>query len=97
MRGLSIKGPDQVTAGALVRASVDAADVRIHWSLELEQPDYGVQGVGARASASFPDAILRNGDAQVAVRMPAGGGIYRLYCIVRDSHGGAAVGSVPIL
>ncbi len=29
--------------------------------------------------------------------MPVGGGTYRLYCVARDRHGGAAVGSVPIL
>jgi Glycosyl hydrolases family 2, TIM barrel domain len=103
MRSLSIQGLDQVAGGAVVRASVDAAaalagePLTFHWSLQLEQADYGVQGVGARPTASFPDAIERDGGSQVAVRMPAGGGTYRLYCVVRDRHGGAAVGSVPVL
>jgi len=78
---------------------VDASSsdrLAIHWSLELEQSDYGVQGTGAAATAKFPDAVERDGTSQVTIRMPAGGGIYRLYCVVRDRHGGAAVGSVPI-
>jgi hypothetical protein len=100
MRRVSIEGPDQVAGGAVIRASVDATaaePLTYHWSLQLEQADYGVQGTGARPAASFPDAVERNGNAQVAVRMPSGGGTYRLYCIVRDGHGGAAVGSVPVL
>ena len=28
--------------------------------------------------------------------MPQAGGVYRLYCYVRNSHGGAAVGSLAI-
>jgi hypothetical protein len=102
MRGLSIQGPDQVAKGAVVRASVDASaptgePLTFHWSLQLEQADYGVEGAGARPAASFPDAIEHDGAAQVAVRMPSGGGTYRLYCAIHDRHGGAAVGSVPIL
>jgi hypothetical protein len=101
MRSLSIEGPDQVAAGAVVRALVDARaltgePLTFDWSLQLEQADYGVQDVSARSTASFPEAIERNGGSQVLVRMPLGGGTYRLYCIVRDRRGGAGVGSVPI-
>jgi Glycosyl hydrolases family 2, TIM barrel domain len=102
MRRVSLRGPAEVAGGAAVRALVEAAAepserLTYHWSLELEQTNYGVQGAGARPMASFPDAIERNGASEVALRMPAGGGTYRLYCIVRDAHGGAAVGSVPLL
>jgi glycosyl hydrolase family 2 len=102
MRGISIEGPDQVDKGGVVRAAADASaptgePLAFRWSLQLEQTDYGVQGVGARPIAAFPDAIAHDGAAHVVVRMPTGGGIYRLYCVVRDPHGGAAVGSVPIL
>ena len=55
-----------------------------------------MQGTGAEATPAFPDAIAKNGEAQVTVRMPNSGGVYRLYCSVHNKHGGAAIGSLPI-
>ncbi len=29
--------------------------------------------------------------------MPENRGVYRIYCYIRNDHGGAAVGSLPVL
>ena len=70
--------------------------MKIEWVLFREQSNYGVQGTGAAATPSFPEAIKSNGKANVLVAMPNSAGIYRLYCYVHNTHGGAAVGSLPI-
>jgi hypothetical protein len=84
-----------------VSAQVAASDpkgdaLRIEWTLCLEQPGYSVEGLGGDATPSFPQAIQGNGQAAVTLKMPEHGGIYRLYCYVRNAHGGAATGSLPI-
>src|SRR5207253_2876107 len=57
---------------------------------------YDAQGLGLDPTPSYPEAIEKNGGAHVILKMPRLGGIYRLYCYVRDTHGGAAVGSLPL-
>ena len=61
-----------------------------------EQASYTVEGAGGEAPAALAEAIETNGRPEVVVTMPKSGGIYRLYCFLRDTHGGAAVGSLPI-
>ena len=100
MVSLTLEGNGQVKGGEAVEAQVEtkASDgpLQIEWALALEQGNYGVQGTGAKATAAYPDAIRKNGGKTVEVTLPNSGGIYRLYCYVRDDHGGAAVGSLPI-
>jgi hypothetical protein len=101
MNVISLDGKDQVQGGDEVEAHVGAKDpqgkpLQIEWALYREQGDYGVQGTGAAATPSFSEAIVKNGENYVTLHMPKSGGVYRLYCYVRNGRGGAAVGSVPI-
>ena len=101
MTGLAVQGKQQVARGEKVHASVvvdspKGGAVTIQWALFGEQANYTVQGTGAKATASLAEAIKTNGRPEVIVTMPKSGGVYRLYCFVRDTHGGAAVGSLPI-
>ncbi|MCY2990530.1 MAG: hypothetical protein NTY19_22030 [Planctomycetota bacterium] len=101
MKKLAWLGKDQVLGGETVKARVEAAaaqgdTLKIEWVLCSEQANYGVQGTGADATPEFPEAIAKNSETQVTVQMPKSGGIYRLYCYVRNAYGGAAVGSLPI-
>lgn len=98
---LALTSSDQVNRGETVTATVkidgaSSRDLAIDWRLEREQQTYAIAGLGANAASSFPDAIATNGRTDVTVKMPDSGGIYRLYCYLRDGHGGAAVGSLPI-
>jgi hypothetical protein len=40
--------------------------------------------------------IQKNGEPEASFTMPKAGGVYRIYCYVRNEHGGAAVGSLPV-
>jgi len=98
---LALTSPDQTVAGGKVTAVVAAKDpsgdpLEILWDLRLEQAGYGVDGTGAPATPSFPEAIVENGKAEVTLKMPESGGTYRLYCYLRNKHSGAAVGSLPL-
>ena len=98
---LALTSKDQVARGETVTAAVAASDpkddaIRIEWVLYREQASYDVDGLGAASTPSYPEAIQQNGQARVSLKMPQEGGIYRLYCYVRNAHGGAAVGSLPI-
>lgn len=101
MKTLVLKGKDQVSGGDTVQAMVEASDpkgdtLQIEWALFREQANYNVEGTGVATTPSYPEAIAKNGEAEVTLKMPRSGGIYRLYCYVRNAHDGAAVGSVPI-
>jgi hypothetical protein len=102
MTEVKLNVPDQLKAGAAFSASVVGHDpspgepLKIHWELSLEQKNYGVEGTGAAATPSFPEAIDQDGASEVSGKLPRSGGVYRLYCYMRNSHGGAAVGSVAI-
>jgi hypothetical protein len=98
---LEMTSPDQVKAGDTISAKVEASDpsgepVKIEWQLFREQSNYGVQGTGAAATEEFKSAIEKNGEKEVKIKVPLGGGIYRIYCYVHNSKGGAAVGSLPV-
>ena len=102
MKKLTLDGKDQVSAGDTVKAGVETGDaagetVKIEWALFGEQAGYDdLQGLGKDPTPSYPEAIEKNGEPQVTLKMPRSGGVYRLYCYLRDAHGGAAVGSLPI-
>ena len=70
--------------------------LKIQWMLLAEHARYDAQGHGAKPSGSFPEAIARNGQPAVSVTMPETPGVYRLYCVIRNGRGGAAVGSLPM-
>ncbi len=98
---LSLTSEDQVGRGATVTARVKASDpkgdrLRIEWKLCLDQPGLTVDNSSADPTRSFPQAIHRNGQQAVTLRMPDGRGVYRLYCYVRNAHDGAATGNLPI-
>ncbi|MGC4003865.1 MAG: hypothetical protein QM811_12360 [Pirellulales bacterium] len=95
-----MSGADDVDRGTKLTAEVELdpadKDVKIEWTLYREQSDYGVQGTGAAKTAAFPEAIVKNGEPRVEVVAPESGGVYRLYCVLRNAHNGAAVGSLPL-
>jgi hypothetical protein len=58
---------------------------------------YNIQEPGAGTGQAFTGAIGQNGEPQVSVKMPDMNGVYRIYCYVRNEHGAAAAGSLPVL
>jgi hypothetical protein len=102
----SIELADGADAGAiapdsLVRATLRANDpeneeLRVEWQLHREVEQHLTGGDRQAPPPTYPKAIVR-GDARGAeVKLPTEPGGYRLFAIVRDGHGGAAVANVPL-
>jgi hypothetical protein len=96
---LTLDGPEEVAPGATVRASLKSSGgkgARVRWVLQGEPSALGVGGDAEEVPPTYPEAIVKAGEKSAEVRMPKGGGGYRLFAYVRDEHGGAAVANVPL-
>ena len=99
---LVLDGPDQVDPDTLVSAklSVSSADegkLQVRWVLQGDPAIQGIGGDQEEVPPTFPDAILKGDLKEAQVRMPKGGGGYRLFAYVEDEHSGAAVANVALL
>ena len=102
---IQVRGPNKVKPGVVINATCLATDVErkevpLTWVLQQEQLEFAVGGDAVAVPPTFPDAIeLTSGGKNrttVDVRMPNGGGGYRLFAYARDGKGGAAVANVPL-
>lgn len=95
---LKLDGPDQVEPGAVVRASLMTAGkaLKVRWVLQGEPATYGTGGDQEEVPPLYPDALVKSDATHAEVRMPRGGGGYRLFAYVHDEDGGAAVANVPL-
>jgi len=98
---LNLQGPNQVEPGTTVRVDLKAADpegdpLAVRWVLQRESVKLGVGGDAEEAPPSFPDAILKGDLTGADVKLPKGGGGYRLFAFVSDDRKGAAVANVPL-
>jgi hypothetical protein len=87
--------------GASVRVKLSARDpegdtLKVEWRLERDAEEYGSGGDQEAAGVSFPQAIVRGDLTGAEVRLPADGGLYRLFAFVRDGHGNAAAANIPL-
>lgn len=101
IRSLQLEGNAKVKPRTTVTARLNVVDpeqdpLTVQWILQAEPQEFGIGGDDEAAPPSFPDAILKSGRESVEVRLPEGGGGYRLFAYVRDGKGGAAVGNIPL-
>lgn len=101
IKPLTVLTADKVDAGQTIRARVDVTDpegdpLKIQWRLTKDYGEYGGGGDAQITPPSYPDAIQKQGEKEVTMKMPADGGGYWLYAIVQDNHNGAAVADVPL-
>ena len=102
IKKLALNGANEVNAGDTVTASVDASDpqgdkLKYEWAIYSELGTFKIRQQGASVGQAFTEAIGRNGEPQVSVKMPDMKGVYRIYCYVRNEHGAAATGNLPVL
>lgn len=102
IRSMKIAGPGKVDPGATVRVALDRSDyeggpLKVSWELLRDLSEYKTGGDAVPKPPSFPDALVDERHDGVTLRMPKGGGRYRLLAYVRDGHGGAATANVPLL
>lgn len=98
---LKLIGPAEVEPGATIKATLKARDpegspLKVQWVLSQEVASYSTGGDAEAAPPSVSEAILRSDARGAEIKMPKGGGGYRLFVFVRDGHGGAAVANIPL-
>jgi hypothetical protein len=101
IRPLKVVGADRVTPGETIHAKVDVTDpendaLKIEWKLTKDYGEYQTGGDVQIVPPTYPEAIVKQGEKEVELTMPADGGGYWLYAYVHDGKGGAAVADVPL-
>ncbi len=100
IRPLRLEGPTELDPGASARVALSADDpehgpIRVRWELRRDGA-YASGGDAEAVPPAFPNAIVQPTQNGVTLKMPEGGGGYRLYAFVYDRQGGAASASLPL-
>lgn len=101
IKSLKLSGEAKVKPNSTVTARLDAADpdsdtLTAQWVLQAEPTEFSIGGDAEAAPPTFPDAIIKPTNTSVDVRLPEGGGGYRLFAYIRDGKGSAAVANIPL-
>ncbi len=95
---LKLEGADDIdpetTVKATLKVSSPAGDpLTVKWAFFPEDRQYPLTA-DKELRVIFPDALVRSSETGAEVKMPKGGGAYRLCVYVFDKHGGAATGNL---
>lgn len=98
---LAVEGGTHVDPGTEIKAKLVVSDpendrLTVRWILQADPVSNKVGGDAEAAPASFPESIVKATAQDAVVRMPSGGGAYRLFAYAYDGQGGAAVANVPL-
>lgn len=98
---LAVKGDYDAKPGAEVTITLDARDpegkpLKVEWSLFAESSEYFTGGDKMETPPSFPSLITSASNTSCTLTLPDKKGIYRVYAIVKDPAGHAAVANVPL-
>ncbi len=101
IKAFSIAGETKVKPHATVTARLDVTDpdqdsLNVQWVLQAEAQEFAVGGDAEAVPPTFPDAIVKSSATSAEVKLPEGGGGYRLFAYIRDGKGNAAVANVPL-
>ncbi|MFN3189359.1 MAG: glycoside hydrolase family 2 TIM barrel-domain containing protein [Aureliella sp.] len=101
IESMNMERPAIFKPGASFVASVDASDpdgdsLRYEWVLRSDSGTIGEGGDPQENETDFESAVAAKGNS-AEIKLPEGGGGYRLFATVYDDHGGAAVANVPLL
>jgi len=99
IQSLKLDGPAKVAPGKRLQATLQAADVdqdslKTTWYVQYDPEEYGTGGDLEATPPTIPDAITRSDSNGAEVAAPMEGGLYRLFVVVKDGQGGAAVANV---
>ena len=101
VRGIGVRGPERVEPGAVLRAVLLSDDpegdpLTAEWELRRDSGETSTGGDARQAPPLYAGAVKDADASGATVTMPAGGGLYRLYAVVRDGYGGAATANLPL-
>lgn len=98
---IAVQGDYEARPGAEVTIKLDASDpegkpLQVTWSLFAESPEYFTGGDKMQAPPSFPQLITSASNTSCTLTLPEKKGVYRVYAVVKDPAGNAAVANVPL-
>lgn len=101
IKSLKVNGPRKHKAGETLQASLIATDpdgdpLKVQWKFVDDPMNYGTGGDAEGAPDEYPELLNQSTGSSVTVKMPASGGVYRVFAYVYDGHGGAAVANIPV-
>lgn len=96
-----IEGKYEMKPGATVKIKLVAKDpegesLKVQWRLMRDSHTYLTGGDKVDAPPSFPDNIVSADGKGCTLTLPDTGGIYRVYAIVKDPQGNAAIANLPL-
>ncbi|MDR3632311.1 MAG: glycoside hydrolase family 2 TIM barrel-domain containing protein [Isosphaeraceae bacterium] len=100
VKPLKYGGPKELAPGATVHVDLAAEDqdkdpLKARWELRQEGT-YSTGGDAEVVPPEFPSAVVSASPEHAELRMPEGGGGYRIYAYIYDNHGGAATANLPL-
>ena len=98
---LALEGAPLVKPGAIVEGKLEilppANDpLTVTWQLVRDAENYASAGDAETNPVVVPSAVIHGDQQGAKIRLPADGGLYRLFAVVRDNRGGAAAANFPI-
>ncbi len=101
IESLTFDGSGKLKPGEVVRVELKTSDfekdqLTVSWQLRFDPEEYGSGGDAESESPAIKSAVVRSGDNFAELKLPADGGLYRLFAIVKDQHGGASVANIPL-
>ncbi len=96
---LTLVDSEKIKVNSLVKAKVEASDpederLKLEWVLMSDAKKHLTAGYHQETPPTFNDHILETFDHKVTFRAPKKPGLYRIFCYVGDSAGGADVANV---
>ena len=101
IKSFEVDGKYEMKPGAQVKVKLDASDIEgkpitVDWVFMAESSEYFTGGDKMETPPSFPNLITSASKTGCTVTLPEKKGIYRVYAIVKDPAGNAAVANVPL-
>jgi len=98
---LEVDGDPAVDPGDVLKAHLKATDpdgdpIKVSWNLTSDNGTVGINGDKEDLPDLIKGAVSSANPTDAVVTMPKTPGLYRLYSVVRNAHGGVAVANVPL-
>lgn len=97
----SIEGDYKKQPGAAVSIKLNAFDpeakgLEVQWALRADPMSYATGGDKVDAPPTYPQLITSSSKTGCTLTLPEAGGVYRVYVVVKDPAGNAAVANLPL-
>ena len=98
---MAVQGAYERKPGAKVKIDLQVKDpegkkLTVQWQLMRDSTTYLTGGDKVDAPPTYPDNITSASQTGCTLTLPEEGGVYRLYAVVKDPAGNAAVANVPL-